>query len=98
MTKLFRLIFVTAFQFALFSLPASAAINWVAGGSGLWSVGTNWSSGAPPNANTSVLINNAAVETITIDSLTAPANLTVLSLTLSAPAGDTNTLYLNNVA
>src|SRR5215469_285715 len=97
MTKLFGLIFLIGFQFA-FSLRGSAATTWVAGGSGLWSVGTNWSRGVPPDAGVGVLINNTNVETITVDASAAPANLTVQSLTLSAPAGDTNTLYLNNVA
>ena len=96
--KLFRSIFVIGLQFALFSFSGSAAITWVAPGDGLWSVGANWSSGVSPNANTSVLINNTNVETITIDASAAAANLTVMNLTLSAPAGDTNTLYLNNVA
>jgi T5SS/PEP-CTERM-associated repeat protein len=98
MTKLLGLIFVIGVQFAFFPLWGSAAVTWIAPGDGLWSVGANWSSGVPPSANTSVLINNTNVETITIDASAAPANLTVQSLTLSAPAGDTNTLYLNNVA
>lgn len=82
---------------AAFCLPAQATRTWVASGDGLWRDTNNWSGFVLPDAFSSVLINNAATETITIDAPTDAANLTVPKLTLSAPAGYTNTLYLNSV-
>lgn len=97
MIKLCRLLFVLAGWLVVACSPAYAVRTWVAGGDGLWRVATNWSGGILPNPNSSVLINNTNTETITIDAPTDATNLTVMKLTLSAPPGYTNTLYLNNV-
>lgn len=87
---------------ALFSAGNAGATpnNWTNTADGLWRFATNWSLAAVPN-NTSNLdptqITNAGTKTITIDSATPAANLSLRGLTLSAPVGATNTLALANV-
>ena len=81
------------------SLSASAATIWTnTASSGLWRISTNWSPATAPNSNSDpTQITNAVTKTVTIDSLTASTNLSIRGLTLSAPAGSTNTLALVNV-
>ena len=80
-----------------FCFPAFAAKTWKNNMDGFWRDGTNWSGNIPPDSTSYVQIDNTNTETITIDSLTDSTNLTVSKITLSAPAGYTNTIYLNNV-
>ena len=62
---------------------------------GLWRTAVNWSSNQAPNSTfTFILITNANAKTVTIDAATPATNLTIQTLTLSAPAGATNTLAL----
>jgi len=73
----------------------STTNRWTNSISGLWRDPTNWSTNLPPSASyTFTLITNAATKTVTIDALTPATNLSLQRLTLSAPAGSTNTLEL----
>ena len=69
--------------------------------SGYWDNGVNWSLAVPPStADSSEFITNSTSTTVTADSFTAafsPNALTISNLTLSAPAGSTNTLFLNGM-
>ncbi len=82
----------------LAELSAPAANNWTNAGSGLWRVAPgNWSGGTAPNGDSNVdptQITNAGTKTVTIDSATVFGNLSIRSMTLSAPIGTTNTLAL----
>ncbi len=88
----------------LLSVSARAALttnSWASPASGKWEAGTNWSLALPPSTNgQSVLsITNPVSKTVTIDFATTtnnPAALTISNLLVSAPAGSTNTLLLNN--
>lgn len=88
---------------ALFLLsPARsfAANNWTNTSSGLWRTAANWSLATAPNGTSAAdptQITNAATKTVTIDSGTVAANLSLRGLTMSAPVGSTNTLQLLNV-
>src|SRR5439155_4385996 len=73
--------------------------SWTNAASGKWELGANWSVGKAPDRFHTIIISNAPSKTVTIDATTSgsfPTNLTMLSLTVSAPAGSTNTLLLNN--
>ena len=87
--------------------PASAApINsWSSTADGKWEIGSNWSTGAPPNSAEAILITNTApamaffAKTVTIDSNTSgsfPSTMTVSNLTISGPGLVHNTLALVN--
>ena len=80
----------------LFSFTASAQKTWVSPTSGNWADTNNWSGHIAPSSSSTVYITNANTKTITIDAATPSANLTVNTLKLWAPAGSTNTLFLNN--
>jgi hypothetical protein len=67
---------------------------------GFWDESRLWSLNKPPSIKQSaILITNAASETITIDSITASSfasTLTITNLSVSAPSGSIDTLYLDN--
>ena len=73
--------------------------SWT-GGSGKWETAGNWSLGAMPAISQgAVLITNAAMKTVTIDSTTAgsfPGAMTISNLLLSAPSGSINTQALTS--
>ena len=77
--------------------PAKAEKVWTNSASGLWRDGTNWSGHAAPDITSFIEITNDVTKTITIDALTDPTNLTVQTLTISAPPGATNFLLLSSV-
>ena len=64
--------------------------------SDVWQTANDWSLGAAPSNNPNVFITNATTKTVTIDSTTPSANLTITNLTISGPSGTTNTLSLTN--
>src|SRR5688572_19413589 len=80
--------------FTLFTFPAAlfAATNqWTgAGGDGLWSNTANWSLGTVPSFPDDVLIDLPGTYTVTVDTFT-----TVATLTVGAATG-TQTLDVNN--
>jgi hypothetical protein len=67
---------------------------------GFWDEARIWSLGRPPSIKQSaILITNDASETVTIDGTTAAefkSTMTISNLNLSAPAGSSDTLYLDN--
>jgi DNA-binding beta-propeller fold protein YncE len=71
---------------AVFSatLTASSLVSWINPSGGNWSLGANWSSGAPPGATDTVVIAASGEYTVTIDVTTSVALLVVGSAT-SAP-------------
>ncbi len=77
--------------------PADAEKIWTNSASGFWRDGTNWTGHTAPDVTSFIRVTNDISKTITIDSLTDPTNLTVQSLTLSAPPGATNLLLLSSV-
>ena len=71
---------------------------WTSSTDGRWEDALNWSGGTPTNWQ-GCLITNSASKTVTIDSTTAgiyPASLAITKLTLAAPGGSTNVLWMNN--
>ncbi|MBI3848743.1 MAG: hypothetical protein HY298_00420 [Verrucomicrobia bacterium] len=80
---------------------AAGTNSWTNSISGLWSAATNWSAAQPPSTSFDfILITNAAaggIKTVTVDSATPAANLSVRSLLVSAPAGSTNILLVTGV-
>jgi T5SS/PEP-CTERM-associated repeat protein len=69
--------------------------DWINNLGGLWRDGVNWSSNVPPDVSFNfTLLTNAGTKTVTIDAATPANNLSIQRLTLSAPAGATNTLRL----
>ncbi|MCG3148723.1 MAG: hypothetical protein PCFJNLEI_02168 [Verrucomicrobiae bacterium] len=70
--------------------------SYISGSSGIWQTGGNWSLGvAPDGTQTAVFLTNATTKTVTIDSSTPSGNLTISNLTVSAPVGSENTLFIN---
>ena len=79
----------------------AVANNWTNAASGLWRNSTNWSLRAVPNNASNMdptQITNAGTKTVTIDAATAAANLSLRGFAISAPAGATNTLRVDNVS
>ena len=73
----------------------STTNRWTNSVSGLWRDAANWSTNLPPNSTFNFnLITNAGTKTVTIDAATPATNLSIQRLTVSAPAGSTNTLEL----
>src|SRR5436190_22719666 len=73
--------------------------SWIYPSGGYWDDFRNWSLGVRPTNLQAVLITNAPTKLVTIDSYTSgvyPDSMTITSLTLSADAGITNTLFLSN--
>jgi hypothetical protein len=69
--------------------------SWTNSVSGNWNNGTNWSLGGPPYILLEqVLITNAASKTVTNDGA-FPSTMSVSNLTISAPSGAINTLFVN---
>jgi hypothetical protein len=98
-----HLLMVTAIlSHAAFELADAALTinNWTSATSSKWETAGNWSAGAPTNSNAANLITNATTKTVTIDATTTNAanvsTLTISNLTLSGPAGTTNTLQLTD--
>jgi polygalacturonase len=87
-------------NFSLTVLPPSTN-SWIAS-TGKWEIGSNWlTTSAPSTIDSADLITNAGNKTVTIDVTTVLSNalsgcLTISNLTVSAPANNTNTLFLNN--
>ena len=83
-----------------YSALASVSTNsWTNAASGKWEGAANWSLGKAPDQFHTIIISNAASKTVTVDATTSGSfatTLTNLNLTVSAPSGTTNTLFLNN--
>jgi len=94
-------IFFVVFIFSASPNLKASINNWTNSGSGLWRVPTNWSANVPPDSTSlsdPAQITNANTKTVTIDSATAPSNLALRGLTITAPIGATNTLSLVDVS
>ena len=81
--------------------PEQIGLNsWVSASGGKWETATNWSSGlAPSLTDLADTITNANTKTVTIDATTSgsfPSSLTINNLTVCAPLGAANTLFLDN--
>src|SRR5438477_11675596 len=80
---------------------ASAALttnSWTNSASSFWQTASNWSAGIPTNSNAAVLITNASTKTVTINSGTPVANLTISNLTVRGFGAGINSLQLTNTA
>ncbi|MBM3889994.1 MAG: hypothetical protein FJ388_12835, partial [Verrucomicrobia bacterium] len=81
------------------SLAAHAGDNsWTNSANGYWEVGGNWSAGAPSINFGWHYITNANTKTVSAYSPLPASTLTISNLTISAPVGDTNTLYIYNLS
>jgi len=82
------------------SVTVHAQINsWNVASGATWQTGFDWSLGvAPTNTQSAILITNATTKTVTIISETSADMLTVSNLTINAPGGFTNTLFLNSAS
>ncbi len=75
--------------------PGQATNTWRSTLSQTWDTGSAWSLGTPPAiSHTLINITNAPTKTITVNSATPPASLTISNLFLSAPTGQLNILHL----
>jgi T5SS/PEP-CTERM-associated repeat protein len=87
-------------QVALIMVAPSQFNTYINSASGKWQDAANWSLGVPPDSmQAGISITNAASKTVTIDSTTSSLftnTLAVSNLTVSAQAGQTNTLALLN--
>ena len=95
--KLRHAVPVAVLLFAWVGTVFAVPNDWVHPGDGLWRITNNWSTALAPSSSAATdptFITNAGTKTVTIDSATLPTNLSVLFLTLTAPAGSTNTLAL----
>lgn len=73
--------------------------SWASANSGKWETAANWLLGVHPSiVETIVLVTNANSKTVTVDAVTTntPGTMTISNLTVSAPIGSTNTLFLNH--
>ena len=62
--------------------PIPVEARWINPAGGLWSVGSNWSTGAPPTSEQSAVIDLTGTYTVTLD-----VNTTVNGLTLGGSSG-----------
>ncbi len=73
--------------------------SWTNASGGKWETAGDWSFGAAPLVtDLGDFLTNANTKSVTIDAVTTgtPSALTINYLTVSAPSGSTNTLFLNN--
>jgi len=73
--------------------------SWTAPSGGIWERANRWDEGLPSIAQSAVIISNANSKVVTINARTArkfPDSLTITNLTVSAPSGVGNTLFLHN--
>ena len=80
-------------------LAQAAENTWTNINSGKWETNSNWSLGVAPSISQSFTsITNAPSKTVAIDAVTEtfPGTLTISNLTLFAPVGSANSLFLNN--
>lgn len=76
---------------------AQTTNSWTNSASGFWPNAVNWSVGSPNPTHGVELITNANSKTVFMTGFVAAATLTVSNLTVSAPAGQTNTLLIGNL-
>src|SRR6266705_3432818 len=94
-SRLFSLVWISTVLWVTTSGFAATTDQWTNSTDGLWAAAFNWSSNEAPNSTYNLtLITNAGSKTVTMDAATPLTNLTIQSLTLSAPSGSTNTLAL----
>jgi hypothetical protein len=72
--------------------------SWIAPSGGKWERAIRWGDGLPSVTQSVVIISNASSKIVTINTRTAHkfrSSLTISNLTVSAPDGVSNTLFLN---
>ncbi len=76
----------------------TAPNSWNVASNGKWETGGNWLSGQPSALQQGEFITNASSKVVTIDAVTTgtPGTMSVNNLTVAAPPGAANTLFLNN--
>jgi T5SS/PEP-CTERM-associated repeat protein len=91
--------FVLTCFFLVNALSAYAGTDsWVPATNGLWRTAVNWSSSQVPSTSFDpTIIANAGTKTVTVDAATPVANLSVRTLSISAPGGSINTLLLDSL-
>jgi hypothetical protein len=94
--KLWPTLAISLFAVALAPLGHAEKI-WMNSVSGFWQDGTYWTGHTAPDSTSFLQITNDNSKTVTIDALTPATELTVQMLTINAPPGVTNTLWLNNI-
>ena len=94
------LIMAVAVNAILATVSQAQTNSCISSTDGFWDEARIWSLAKPPSIRQSaILITNDASETITIDSTTATefkSTMTVSNLSVSAPYGSVDTLYLDN--
>src|ERR1043166_4455507 len=74
--------------------------SWASSTGGKWESASDWSlTAAPSGRDTQNFLTNATTKIVTIDATTSgsfPSTMTISNLTVSAPSGSTNTLFLDN--
>ncbi|MEO7297796.1 MAG: hypothetical protein ABI042_04390 [Verrucomicrobiota bacterium] len=79
-------------------IPARADELWTNSLSGFWRDTNNWFGGIVPTFGSTVQITNAGTKTVSMDSATQAANLSVHRIFLNAHIGSTNTLQLSDIS
>jgi len=83
-------------------IPSNPTNTWASSGNGLWREAVRWAIPlAPSDSFSCYFITNATTKTVTVDSLTpllSPISLTNLAVVISAPAGNTNTLLVQDLS
>jgi T5SS/PEP-CTERM-associated repeat protein len=83
---------------AVMARPAAQAEKvWMSTMGGRWQDGTNWSGRTAPDISSFIKITNEFSKTVIVDSGTPATNLTVQSLSITAPPGATNTILLSSL-
>ena len=94
------MILAVAINAIITSVSQGQTNSWISSTDGFWDEARLWSLAEPPSiAQSAILITNAASETVMIDSITASSftsALTISNLSVSAPSGSINTLFLDN--
>ena len=73
--------------------------SWIAHSGGKWERVNRWDDGLPAVTQSAVMISNATSKVVTVDDRTTrkfPHSLTITNLTVSAPDGVRNKLFLHN--
>jgi hypothetical protein len=100
MKRAIRLALAVAINAIIATVSQAQTNSCISTTDGFWDEARLWSLATPPSiAQSAILITNAASETVTIDSITANSflsTLTISNLSVAAPLGNTNTLYLDN--
>jgi hypothetical protein len=99
-SRRFRFTLIVLASLTVMEVAHSQTTNsWIAPSNGKWERVNRWDDGLPSVTQSAVIISNATSKVVTINARTArkfPNSLVISNLTVSAPDGVNNTLFLHN--